>query len=85
MSRSRNTDALVRGTLFTAALGLFFLLILFPLVSLNRYAVREGFGVFWDRLKNPDAIAALRLKYADIRQKQKKTFGRDIKEVAHGG
>jgi len=61
MSRSLNMDSLVRGATFAAALGLFFLLILLPLVSLNQYAVREGIGVFWDRLKNPDAVAALRL------------------------
>jgi len=61
MRRSPDTDALVRGATFAAALGLFFLLILLPLVSLNQYAVREGIGVFWDRLKNPDAVAALRL------------------------
>ncbi|MBI5904015.1 MAG: sulfate ABC transporter permease subunit [Deltaproteobacteria bacterium] len=61
MSRPRNMDSLLRGATFAAALGLFFLLILLPLVSLNQYAVREGFGVFWDRLKNPDAVAALRL------------------------
>ena len=54
-------DALVRGATFAAALGLFFLLVLLPLLSLNQYAVREGIGVFWDRLKNPDAVAALRL------------------------
>ena len=61
MSRSLNMDSLVRGAIFAAALGLFFLLILLPLVSLNQYAVREGIGVFWDRLKNPDAVGALRL------------------------
>src|SRR5512145_3196714 len=61
MSRSRNMDSLVRGATFAAALGLFLLLILLPLVSLNQYAVREGIGVFWDRLKSPDAIRALRL------------------------
>jgi len=61
MRRSPDTDALVRGATFAAALGLFFLLILLPLVSLNQYAVREGIGVFWDRLKNPDAVGALRL------------------------
>ena len=61
MNRSLNMDSLVRGATFAAALGLFFLLILLPLVSLNQYAVREGIGVFWDRLKNPDAIGALRL------------------------
>lgn len=59
--RSRNSDALVRGATFAAALGLFFVLILFPLVSLNSYAVKEGMGVFWDRLRNPDAASALRL------------------------
>ena len=37
------------------------------------------------RVMNKRAMAALRLKYVDIRQKQKKTFGRDIKEVAHAG
>ena len=61
MNRSLNMDALVRGATFAAALGLFFLLILLPLVSLNQYAVREGIGVFWDRLKSPDAVGALRL------------------------
>jgi ABC-type sulfate transport system permease component len=61
MSRSRNIDTLVRGSTFAAALGLFFVLILMPLVSLNQYAVREWIGVFWDRLRNPDAVGALRL------------------------
>src|SRR5512139_2879547 len=61
MSRSRNMDSLVRGATFAAALGLFILLILLPLVSLNQYAVREGIGVFWDRLRSPDAVGALRL------------------------
>lgn len=35
------------------------------------------------RMFEKKAMAALRLKYADIRQKQKKAFGRDIKEMAH--
>lgn len=61
MGRPRNIDSLVRLATFSAALGLFLLLILLPLLSLNRYAVREGFGVFWDRLRSPDAVGALRL------------------------
>lgn len=61
MSRFRNTDALVRWATFTAALMLFFILILLPLVSLNQYAVQDGIGVFRDRLANPDAVASLRL------------------------
>ncbi len=61
MGRSRNTDGIVRGATFAAALLLFAFLILLPLLSLNRYAVREGFGVFWDRLGNPDAVKALKL------------------------
>lgn len=59
--RFRNLDALVRWSIFAAAIGLFFVLILLPLVSLNRYAVREGLGVFWNRLREPNAIHALRL------------------------
>lgn len=35
------------------------------------------------RIFNRKSMAALRLKYADIRQRQKKAFGRDIKEMAH--
>lgn len=58
-ARSRNLDPLVRWSLFASAIGLFFVLILLPLVSLNQYAVREGVGVFWDRLKEPDALKAL--------------------------
>jgi sulfate ABC transporter permease subunit len=61
MSRFRNMDALVRNATFASALVMFFLLILLPLVSLNQYAIREGIGVFRDRLANPDALAALRL------------------------
>ncbi len=60
-ARFRNLDALVRRTVFAAAVGLFFVLILAPLLSLNRYAVREGLGVFWSRLREPDALGALRL------------------------
>lgn len=59
--RFQNLDALVRWSIFAAAIGLFFVLILLPLVSLNRYAVREGLGVFWNRLREPNAIHALRL------------------------
>ncbi len=61
MGRFRNIDGLVRWGIFASAVGLFLLLILLPLVSLNRYAVREGIGVFWDRLKAPEALYALRL------------------------
>jgi len=61
MGRFRNIDGLVRWGLFASAIGLFLLLILLPLVSLNQYAVREGVGVFWDRLKAPEALYALRL------------------------
>lgn len=35
------------------------------------------------RMFEKRAMAGLRLKYADIRQRQKKAFGRDIKEMAH--
>jgi len=59
--RFRNLDALVRWSVFAAAIGLFFVLILLPLVSLNRYAVREGLGIFWNRLREPGALGALRL------------------------
>ncbi|MBP2686821.1 MAG: hypothetical protein H6Q81_1726, partial [Deltaproteobacteria bacterium] len=38
-------DDLLRGATFADALGLFFLLVLLPLLSLNQYAVREGIGV----------------------------------------
>ncbi|MGE5752390.1 MAG: molybdate ABC transporter permease subunit, partial [Deltaproteobacteria bacterium] len=62
--RFRNLDALVRWSVFAAAIGLFFLLILFPLVSLNQYAVREGLGIFWSRLREPGALGALRLTAA---------------------
>jgi sulfate ABC transporter permease subunit len=59
--RFRNLDSLVRWSVFAAAIGFFFVLILLPLVSLNRYAVREGLGVFWNRLLEPGALGALRL------------------------
>ncbi len=59
--RLRNLDALVRWAVFAAALGLFLVLILLPLASLNRYAVREGLGIFWNRLGEPGAFGALRL------------------------
>ena len=61
MGRFRNIDGLVRWGIFASAVGLFLLLILLPLVSLNQYAVREGIAVFWDRLKAPEALYALRL------------------------
>jgi sulfate ABC transporter permease subunit len=62
--RLRNLDALVRWSVFAAAIGLFFVLILLPLVSLNQYAVREGIGIFWSRLREPGALGALRLTAA---------------------
>ena len=35
-------------------------------------------------IMNKSAYKALRLKYADRRQRQKKMYGRDVKEVARG-
>ncbi len=61
MGRFRNIDGLVRRALFVSVVGLFLLLILLPLVSLSGYAMREGIGVFRDRLKAPEALHALRL------------------------
>lgn len=47
--------------------------------------ILPGVGVYfaWNYL-NKKAYKALRLKYADRRQRQKHMFGRDIKEVANG-
>ncbi|MGE5188916.1 MAG: ABC transporter permease [Gemmatimonadota bacterium] len=64
MGRFRNIDALVRWGLFASAVGLFLVLILLPLASLGRYSVREGIGVFRDRLQSPEARHALRLTAA---------------------
>ena len=47
--------------------------------------ILPGVGVFFGwRYLNNKAYKALRLKYAERRQRQKKIFGRDIKEVANG-
>ncbi len=61
MGRFRNIDGLVRHGLFVSVVGLFLVLILLPLVSLSGYAMREGIGVFRDRLGAPEALHALRL------------------------
>ena len=47
--------------------------------------ILPGIGVFivWRYLNNK-AYRALRLKYADRRQRQKHNYGRDIKEVSNG-
>lgn len=59
--RSNNTEKAVTSSLIGVTVLIFFILILFPLFSLSTYAAREGFGIFLDRLIQPNARAALAL------------------------
>lgn len=52
---------LTNTLLIATALGTFFLLVLWPMLFLSRYAVVDGAAVFWDRLSQPNARAALSL------------------------
>lgn len=52
------------------------------IVGFLALAVPSAAGLIALRVMDKRAIAALRAKYAGIRQEQKTAFGRDIKEVA---
>lgn len=56
-SEGRVTRVLLIGTAM-AFLGVFLLL---PLISVFSEALKQGFGAFFEAVKNPDALAAIRL------------------------
>lgn len=59
--RVYNVEKAVTSSLIGVTVLIFFILILFPLFSLSTYAAGEGFGIFLDRLVQPNARAALAL------------------------
>lgn len=63
MSRAVSTteSRLVRGLLIAAALGFLGLFIVLPLLAVFSEALAQGFGAFADAVRDPDAVAAIRL------------------------
>ena len=57
----RGEPAWVRWTLIGVALGFLALFLLLPLILVFSYALGEGLGVYFAALREPDAMAAIRL------------------------
>jgi sulfate transport system permease protein len=51
----------VRAVLLLAALGFIALFLVLPLVTVFYEALRKGLDVYWQSLRDPDALAAIRL------------------------
>lgn len=63
MSRAVSTteSRLVRGLLIAVALGFLGLFVVLPLLAVFTEALAQGFGAFVDAVRDPDAVAAIRL------------------------
>ena len=63
MSRAVSTteSRLVRGLLIAAALGFLGLFVVLPLLAVFSEALAQGFGAFAEAVRDPDAVAAIRL------------------------
>ena len=72
---SRRTEAasdspLVRCSLLTLSLGFLALFIALPLAAVFVQAFDKGWHVYWDAVRSPDALAALRLEPAGNRDRR---------------
>lgn len=54
-------SALAKYTILTIALGFFALFLVLPLVAVFYEALRQGVGVYWHAITDPDALAAIKL------------------------
>ena len=63
MSRTRSTteNRLTQAMLIAAALAFLGFFLLLPLLAVFSEALKQGFGAFFDAVKNLDALAAIRL------------------------
>ncbi|MEJ5977273.1 sulfate ABC transporter permease subunit CysW [Novosphingobium sp. PS1R-30] len=63
MARLRSTteDRLTQGVLIALALGFLTFFLALPLIAVFFEALEQGLGMFLDAIKDPDAIAAIRL------------------------
>lgn len=63
MSRAVSTteSRLVRGLLIAVALGFLGLFVVLPLLAVFTEALAQGFGAFAEAVRDPDAVAAIRL------------------------
>ena len=59
--RERSDPPLVRWVLLTLALGFLALFIALPLAAVFVQALDKGWHAYWDAVRSPDALAALRL------------------------
>lgn len=59
--RSSSDPAWVRRLLIAAALGFLGLFLLLPLASVFAEALHKGLGAYFEALRNPDALSAIRL------------------------
>ena len=60
-ARERSDPPLVRWGLLTLALGFLALFIALPLAAVFVQALDKGWQTYWDAVRSPDALAALRL------------------------
>jgi sulfate transport system permease protein len=60
-SRAASESRLARYGLMAAGLSFLALFVLMPLLAVFAEALREGFAPYWEAVKEPDALAAIRL------------------------
>ncbi|WP_374349369.1 sulfate ABC transporter permease subunit CysW [Chitinimonas sp.] len=60
-SAATSEPAWVRRLLITAALAFLALFIVLPLTSVFAEALRKGWDLYWEAIKEPDAVAAIKL------------------------
>lgn len=58
---SPHESAVVKWMLIAAALGFLGIFLVLPLAIIFHEALKKGWGVYWEALKEPDALSALKL------------------------
>lgn len=61
LNRATREPLWVKYTILTLALGFFALFLVLPLIAVFYEALRQGVGVYWQAIIDPDALSAIKL------------------------